>query len=167
MFELNESKLRSMTIRNEAVEDLSDGIMKMITGTEPKTVTKTVDGKEATHEVKPEWIVKNMSADELQKAVDDASMSLALLKENLPKEKSGNPIVDSLMLLIKTCNDQQKKLSHETLYRINILKYGSVSPIVSHTNAVLVATHFGLDFKKITDKILLLSQMGSSFPMGE
>lgn len=151
MLILDETKLRAHTIRQEKVKGLSSGFLETISDPQDKSV-------------KPEFIVKNMSYDELQKAIEDAGQSLRLLKEDLPKEKSGNDIVDSLMLLIKTCKQQSKELSHDTLYRISLIKYGTVSPTISHTGAVLIATHFGMDFKKITDEILILSQMGSSFP---
>jgi len=152
---INESRLKSLVNRTEIITDLSDGFLSCI----------KFDEEDGIKSLK----IKNLSFDEIQKMTDEVSISEALKNKSLEDLKSIDnkiSVLNAVISIFEVLKESYSNLSAETVRRISVFKYGTLEPEINHTSAVLISKHFSLDFKKITDRILILSQMGA-IPLGE
>lgn len=125
--------------------------------TETISVPALVDWFDAGTE--PEWVVKNLTGNELSKAQEAAAKNknIAALSEALVGSDQADKI-KALRKIIGNSDDVCADLAK----RIEIFVSGSLEPKVDHAIAVKIAEHFPIEFMQITGKISILTGMGAS-----
>jgi len=108
-------------------------------------------------DAKPVWLVKGVTGQEYARANEavEKNNAIAAYLEGLisPNDKDKIQSMRGLVGL-------GEKVPNEIAKRIELLKMGSVDPIVSHELALKICTNFPIEFYDITNKISMLTGRG-------
>jgi hypothetical protein len=148
--------------------DAIAGYYKRLKSSFPQTDWKDCTFKDAEYwgklENYPVFKIRNLTASEISLTNEALQLAKSERFRNLAGLVREGNLADvtytAIMSVLQTYG-VDKDTPDDTIRRINILKYGTVEPVLSHEECVKIGRHYGYDFKNITDRIIMLSHMGS------
>lgn len=124
----------------------------------PRTVKVALPDLADWFEGEPAWTVRGLSGPEMAQCTDAAARnrSRAAMAEGLLSEDQTAQIEAMRELL-----GVGAAVPDDIAKRLEMLVLGSVEPVIDHSTAVKLCTHFPVEFYNLTTKIMELTGMGS------